>query len=77
VDNARLLAEAGAAEMLVGDEATPEALAARLVELLSDGDRLARMGRAARGLARPDAVAAIADRLTEMAGAGGNREARA
>jgi len=77
VDNARLLAEAGAAEMLVGDEATSEALAARLIELLSDGNRLAGMGRAARGLAHPDAVARIADQLTEMAAAGGNREARA
>ena len=39
----------------------------RLEALLSDGERLARMGKAARGLARPGAVAAIADRLTELA----------
>jgi UDP-N-acetylglucosamine--N-acetylmuramyl-(pentapeptide) pyrophosphoryl-undecaprenol N-acetylglucosamine transferase len=67
VDNARLLADAGAAELLTGEAATPDALAERLGALLGDGPRLARMGRAARGLARPGAVAAIADRLTELA----------
>jgi len=67
VDNARLLAAAGAAEMLAGDAATADAVAASLVGLLGDGARLARTGRAARGLARPDAVAAIADRLAELA----------
>jgi len=67
IDNARLLAEAGAAELLTGEGANPETLAERLGALLADGDRLARMGRAARGLARPGAVAAIADRVTELA----------
>jgi len=73
VDNARLLAEAGAAELLVGAAATPEALAERLALLLSDGARLQTMGQAARGLARPDAVAAIADHLTDLAERRGTR----
>jgi UDP-N-acetylglucosamine--N-acetylmuramyl-(pentapeptide) pyrophosphoryl-undecaprenol N-acetylglucosamine transferase len=70
VDNARLLADAGAAEMLTGEAATPDALAERLGALLvhpAGAERLARMGRAARALARPGAVAAIADRLAELA----------
>ena len=67
VDNARLLADAGAAELLTGEVATPDALAERLGSLLGDGARLARMGRAARDLARPRAVSAIADQLAELA----------
>ena len=77
VDNARLLSEAGAAEMLVsalvseggeaGEPALAEELGARLAALLADPGRLAEMGRAARALAKPDAVSAIADRLEEMA----------
>jgi UDP-N-acetylglucosamine--N-acetylmuramyl-(pentapeptide) pyrophosphoryl-undecaprenol N-acetylglucosamine transferase len=66
VDNARLLADAGAAELLTGEAATPDALAERLGSLLGDGARLARMGQAARGLARPGAVAAIADQLADL-----------
>ncbi len=65
-DNARLLAEAGGAEVLAGDEATPERLAAVLGDLLAEPARLARMGQAARALARPDAVRAIADHLEDL-----------
>jgi UDP-N-acetylglucosamine--N-acetylmuramyl-(pentapeptide) pyrophosphoryl-undecaprenol N-acetylglucosamine transferase len=71
VDNARLLAETGAAEMMVagatGEDAMAKELGQRLVSLLADPGRLAAMGRAARALARPDAVAAIADRLEDLA----------
>jgi UDP-N-acetylglucosamine--N-acetylmuramyl-(pentapeptide) pyrophosphoryl-undecaprenol N-acetylglucosamine transferase len=70
VDNARLLAASGGAEMIRSDEFSAERLAGRLEELLADGDRLAGMGRAARILARPRAVAEIADRLEELGGAG-------
>ncbi len=70
VDNARLLAAAGAAEMLVAEPAAdgvlPDAVAALLSTLLAHPGRLAAMGRAARQLARPRAVAAIADRLVEL-----------
>lgn len=68
VDNARLLAEAGGAEMIRSDELSAEKLAARLEELLVDRDRLAAMGHAARALARPRAVADIADRVEELGG---------
>jgi UDP-N-acetylglucosamine--N-acetylmuramyl-(pentapeptide) pyrophosphoryl-undecaprenol N-acetylglucosamine transferase len=70
VDNARLLAEAGGAEMIRSDHFTAERLAARLAELLADAGRLAAMGRAARALARPRAVADIADHLAELGGIG-------
>ena len=70
IENARLLAEAGAAEVLFGAEVTAERLASLLVELLADSNRLARMAQAARTLARPGAAAAIADRLEEMVGGG-------
>ncbi|HTQ81070.1 MAG TPA: glycosyltransferase, partial [Thermoanaerobaculia bacterium] len=73
VENAELLAAAGAAELLVGDGATAEALADRLKNLLGNGERLAEMGRAARRLAKPGAVAAIADELTYLAQRRGRR----
>jgi UDP-N-acetylglucosamine--N-acetylmuramyl-(pentapeptide) pyrophosphoryl-undecaprenol N-acetylglucosamine transferase len=67
--NARLLADAGAAEVIAAADLTPGLLAGRLEALLSAPPLLARMGRAARSLARPRAVADIADRL-EMVAAG-------
>ena len=67
-DNARLVAAAGGAEVLALPDLEPAPLAARLGALLGDGPRLAAMGRAARALARPDAAAAIAGLLEELAG---------
>ena len=61
VDNARLLEDAGAAELLLSDQL--DRLGDRLVELLAAPATLQRMGRAARSLARPRAVAEIADRM--------------
>lgn len=61
VDNARLLADAGAAEMLTSEEIG--SLADRLLDLMGGPVALQRMGYAARSLARPRAVAEIADRL--------------
>jgi UDP-N-acetylglucosamine--N-acetylmuramyl-(pentapeptide) pyrophosphoryl-undecaprenol N-acetylglucosamine transferase len=68
VDNARVLVDAEAAEMIPSGELTPERLADRLTALLEDLPRLSRMGRAARGLAHPRAVAEIADRLEQLGG---------
>jgi UDP-N-acetylglucosamine--N-acetylmuramyl-(pentapeptide) pyrophosphoryl-undecaprenol N-acetylglucosamine transferase len=67
-DNARVLAAAGGAEVLALPDLEPAPLAARLGALLGDGARLAAMGRAARALARPDAAAAIAGQLEQLAG---------
>jgi UDP-N-acetylglucosamine--N-acetylmuramyl-(pentapeptide) pyrophosphoryl-undecaprenol N-acetylglucosamine transferase len=72
--NALLLAEAGAAVVVPGS-AGSERLAGALGDLLGDPERLAAMGRAARGLAREGAAAAIADRVEALVGrrAGGPR----
>jgi UDP-N-acetylglucosamine--N-acetylmuramyl-(pentapeptide) pyrophosphoryl-undecaprenol N-acetylglucosamine transferase len=69
VDNARVLINEGAAEMIPSNELSSERLAERLEALLADAGRLAAMGRAARALARPRAVADIADRVEEVGGA--------
>ena len=71
VGNAKLLAENGAAELIPSSELTPGLLGDRLEALLGDLPALDRMGRAARSLARPRAVADIADRLEAFADAGG------
>jgi UDP-N-acetylglucosamine--N-acetylmuramyl-(pentapeptide) pyrophosphoryl-undecaprenol N-acetylglucosamine transferase len=63
-DNARWLADAGAAVVL--DEATMD-LGGSICELLDDNARLASMRAAARDLARPDAASRIADLIVEVA----------
>jgi UDP-N-acetylglucosamine--N-acetylmuramyl-(pentapeptide) pyrophosphoryl-undecaprenol N-acetylglucosamine transferase len=65
--NAQLLADAGAAEVIASAELTPERLGERLEALLGDLPALERMGREARALAKPRAVADIADRLEMIA----------
>jgi len=66
-ENAKALAEAGAAWVLGEADATPERFAALLAERLADPDGLAAAGLAARTLARPGAAAAIADRVEREA----------
>ena len=68
MDNARLLAEAGGAELIPSTQFSPEILAGRVAGLLADRSRLVAMARAARSLARPRAAADIADHLAEIAG---------
>jgi UDP-N-acetylglucosamine--N-acetylmuramyl-(pentapeptide) pyrophosphoryl-undecaprenol N-acetylglucosamine transferase len=67
-ENARTLADAGAAVTLAQDEATPERLRAELDRLLGDPDLLRSMGERAAGLARRDASARLAEELLELAG---------
>ena len=64
--NAEVLSVAGAAELLVQQDATGDRLAERIVALASDVDRRARMGQAARALAKPDAAKAIVARVLEL-----------
>ncbi|MEA2603884.1 MAG: UDP-N-acetylglucosamine--N-acetylmuramyl-(pentapeptide) pyrophosphoryl-undecaprenol [Acidobacteriota bacterium] len=73
MDNARLLAEAGGAELIPSTQFSAEILAGRVAGLLADRPRLAAMARAARSLARPRAAADIADHLAEIAELGGVR----
>jgi UDP-N-acetylglucosamine--N-acetylmuramyl-(pentapeptide) pyrophosphoryl-undecaprenol N-acetylglucosamine transferase len=65
--NARALERAGAAEVILDRDLSGGLLAERVRALLSDPARLARMGAAARSLARPDAAKTIADGLTRLA----------
>ena len=59
--NARFLAEAGAAVVLREDGLTAERLADVLQALLDDPARLSRMSAAGRAVARPDAAERLAD----------------
>ncbi|MCH7638237.1 MAG: undecaprenyldiphospho-muramoylpentapeptide beta-N-acetylglucosaminyltransferase [Bacteroidetes bacterium] len=64
--NARALAEAGAAVLLLETDLDSQ-FEATVVELLTDADRRAVMREAALDIARPDAARTIADRVVELA----------
>ncbi len=64
--NARALQRAGAASVLLDDQVTGEVLAERIDEVL-DPERLAAMRERATALGRPDAAAALADLVAEVA----------
>lgn len=66
--NAEAFVAAGAAELIVEAELTPERLLRVLTELLSDSQRRVAMGERARSLAHPQAVRQIASMAVELAG---------
>jgi len=59
--NARVLADAGAADLLPEEKLTPERLAALIAARLGDAGDLARRGAAARAQAKTDAAKRLAD----------------
>jgi UDP-N-acetylglucosamine--N-acetylmuramyl-(pentapeptide) pyrophosphoryl-undecaprenol N-acetylglucosamine transferase len=59
--NARALADAGGATLIPEAEFSPATLRDRIAALLADPDALQRAADAARGAARPDAAARLAD----------------
>lgn len=65
--NARLLVEAGGAEMAREHQLTVDSLAGALEKLLTNPDRLARMAAAARSVAIPDAAERLADVVEKTA----------
>jgi len=65
--NARLLERNGAALVVAECELDRRDFAGMIIDLLSRPDRLAEMSEAARKLARPQAAAAVANFLEEMA----------
>jgi UDP-N-acetylglucosamine--N-acetylmuramyl-(pentapeptide) pyrophosphoryl-undecaprenol N-acetylglucosamine transferase len=67
LENARALECAGAARVVRQVELTPQRLASEIEDLLGHPGRLVEMERKARGLARPDAAARIADMIEELA----------
>jgi UDP-N-acetylglucosamine--N-acetylmuramyl-(pentapeptide) pyrophosphoryl-undecaprenol N-acetylglucosamine transferase len=66
--NAEALVARGAASLLLQQDLTGRALAARIVELAADAGRRARMAEAVRTMARPDAARVIVDRALELVG---------
>jgi UDP-N-acetylglucosamine--N-acetylmuramyl-(pentapeptide) pyrophosphoryl-undecaprenol N-acetylglucosamine transferase len=66
-ENARLLAEAGAAIVMSEDELTPDSLAEVLQRLFSHPAELAEMAAAARSVAVPDAAEKLADLVEKTA----------
>src|SRR5204862_4902097 len=66
--NAEALASAGAAEVLLQQDASGAVLAERIASLAKDRDRRQRMSLAARGLAGPDAARVLVDRAMELTG---------
>jgi UDP-N-acetylglucosamine--N-acetylmuramyl-(pentapeptide) pyrophosphoryl-undecaprenol N-acetylglucosamine transferase len=65
--NAEVLRDAGAAEVLPQQDLTGAVLAERILALMADPARLARMSAAALALARPDAAKVIVDKALELA----------
>jgi UDP-N-acetylglucosamine--N-acetylmuramyl-(pentapeptide) pyrophosphoryl-undecaprenol N-acetylglucosamine transferase len=65
--NAEILAQAGAAAMLLQRDLTPPSLLEALRALLSDPARRGRMAEQARSLARPGALQRIAGMVTGLA----------
>jgi UDP-N-acetylglucosamine--N-acetylmuramyl-(pentapeptide) pyrophosphoryl-undecaprenol N-acetylglucosamine transferase len=65
--NARILAEAGGAEVAREADLTAPMMTAALRTLLTDPARLARMAGAARAVARPDAAERLADLVERTA----------
>jgi UDP-N-acetylglucosamine--N-acetylmuramyl-(pentapeptide) pyrophosphoryl-undecaprenol N-acetylglucosamine transferase len=66
--NAEALAAADAAVVLPDLECAGNRLDAELKTLLADPARLESMSEAARGIARPDAAARLADLVEEVSG---------
>ena len=64
--NARALADAGAAKLLIERELTPEVLWDTVIELVQDDAERETMAAAARDRARPHAASQIASRLLEL-----------
>ena len=65
VENALMMAEAGAAVCLTGEEATAEALITAVLSLLGSPERRHAMVAAAMRMARPDAATVIASMIHE------------
>ena len=65
--NAQTLEAAGAAVVVPDEECDPARLDRVVADLLRDPEQLEQMGKAARGLGRPDAAARVADLVEEHA----------
>lgn len=66
LDNARAMERVGAARVILQSELTPERLTQEIRELISSPAILEKMAISARGLAKPDAAARIADLVESL-----------
>jgi UDP-N-acetylglucosamine--N-acetylmuramyl-(pentapeptide) pyrophosphoryl-undecaprenol N-acetylglucosamine transferase len=66
--NAEVLANAGAAVMLLQKDVTPETMERTLVDLLLDGEGRKKMSAAAKSLGKPGALERIAGMVLRLAG---------
>jgi len=73
--NARVFADAGAAEIMEERAGSGAALAGTVARVVCDARRLAAMSAAAKSLARPGAADAIASRVVRCAGESAARKA--
>ncbi|WP_309646007.1 undecaprenyldiphospho-muramoylpentapeptide beta-N-acetylglucosaminyltransferase [Phenylobacterium sp.] len=65
--NARVMAEAGGAEICRESQLTVDVMATALEKLLTNPERLARMAAGARSIAKPDAAERLADLVEKTA----------
>lgn len=68
--NAKVMADAGGAEVAREHQLTTDSMAKALETLLSNPDRLARMAAGARSIAKPDAAERLADLVEQVAKGG-------
>jgi UDP-N-acetylglucosamine--N-acetylmuramyl-(pentapeptide) pyrophosphoryl-undecaprenol N-acetylglucosamine transferase len=68
--NAKVMADAGGAQVAREDQLTVDVMANALFKLLSNPDRLSRMAAGARSIARPDAAERLADLVERTAAQG-------
>ncbi|HEX5378531.1 MAG TPA: undecaprenyldiphospho-muramoylpentapeptide beta-N-acetylglucosaminyltransferase [Phenylobacterium sp.] len=68
--NAKVMADAGGAQVAREDQLTVDSMCNALFKLLSNPDRLARMSAGARSIARPDAAERLADLVEHTASQG-------
>jgi UDP-N-acetylglucosamine--N-acetylmuramyl-(pentapeptide) pyrophosphoryl-undecaprenol N-acetylglucosamine transferase len=66
--NAEVVARSGAAVVIDERQLTGDVLGDAVLDIATDSERRTRMAAAARGLARADAAARIADKVWELAG---------
>ncbi|OXE36237.1 MAG: undecaprenyldiphospho-muramoylpentapeptide beta-N-acetylglucosaminyltransferase [Phenylobacterium zucineum] len=69
-ENAKVMAQAGGAQVARENQLSVETMAAALTKLLTNPDRLARMAAGARSIARPDAAEHLADLVEATAAQG-------
>src|SRR5215207_5115183 len=65
--NAKVLGDAGGAVVIQQPDATPERLQQEILSLLGDPERRARMAKATKTIARPDAAARLSEELLSIA----------